>query len=97
MDAIVNKQPDRQHQERMLLELLQELLPNYVDLTDKIDRSTTLASIGVDSLTAAEVLFALEDKLDLKMGEPPAVPNTVGDVVDYALPYVMNRPGNGLQ
>ena len=80
----------------MLLDMMRDLLAQYVDLEDKqVTASTTLIDLGVDSLTAAEVLFALEDRLGVRMQEPAQVPVTVGDVMDYALPYLESTPSLG--
>ena len=79
-----------------VLVLLRELLSDYVDLTGKtVDASTELAQLEVDSLTLAEVLFALEDKLGMSMAEPTTLPVTVGDLMAFLKPYLGRLP-NGL-
>jgi acyl carrier protein len=79
-----------------MLNLLHEVISEYVDVTGKkIDASTELVQLGVDSLTLAELLFALEDRIGTPMGEPTTMPLTVGDVIAFMKPH-LDRVQKGL-
>lgn len=75
-------------EERALL-LLRHSLGDYVDVEPhQLVPDTELAAIGVDSLTLAELYFGLEDRLGRDMGEPPAVPTHLRDLIALVVPYL---------
>lgn len=70
------------------LALIRQFIVEYTDAapTD-ISLDADLVSLGVDSLTLAEMLFALEDKLGVTMAEPTDRPKRVADLVSLIEPY----------
>ena len=65
------------------LQIIREVLPEYVDVQPAdIQPDTELAAIGADSLTLAELLFALEDRVGQPIGEPEQPPRLVRDLAD---------------
>ena len=70
--------PDDIHQ--VVLEIL--LRKKTIDPTT-IRPETTLASLGIDSLEGLEVIFALEDRFNIRISdEDAAAMKTVGEVID---------------
>ena len=60
-----------------------------IDITNiHVGAQTELVSIGVDSLTLAEMLFALEDRVGTHVPEPTEVPTRIADLVTLIQPYV---------
>jgi acyl carrier protein len=49
---------------------------------------TKLADIDIDSLALGELLFALEDKLEVELIETTSLPETIGDLVVLIQPYL---------
>jgi acyl carrier protein len=75
------------------LDLIRQSLHRYIDTpAENILPQTALLDIGVDSLTLVEMLFELEDKLGQRMPEPPATPQTIGDVMALIEPYLSEKP-----
>ncbi|MBS0542865.1 MAG: acyl carrier protein [Proteobacteria bacterium] len=71
------------------LELIRGALADYIDTpAENIVPEAALADIGVDSLTLAELLFDLEDKHAVHLGEDIPRPVTVGDLVALVAPYL---------
>lgn len=74
------------------LDLVRQALSRYIDTPPAdVTPDDNLKAMGVDSLTLAELLFELEDRLGSPIAETPEVPQTVGDVVTLILPYVTNE------
>jgi acyl carrier protein len=63
-----------------LLTLIHE--DHHLDVTG-VTRETGLADVGLDSLAVAELLFSIEDKFKINLGEVEHddLPATVGEVV----------------
>jgi acyl carrier protein len=71
------------------LDLVREVLAEYIDVSNiHVAESTELVAIGVDSLTLAEMLFALEDRVGTHVPEPVTVPTRIADLVALIEPYV---------
>ena len=59
------------------------LVKNYQIDPDKLTPDAQLESLGIDSLGAAELLFAVEDEFGIRVSAEPVSLPTVGDVVRY--------------
>ncbi len=71
------------------LQLVRQALQRYTDTpSDQIGLDTVLSDIQVDSLTLAELLFELEDRLHTTISEAKDMPRLVSDVVSLILPYL---------
>jgi len=71
------------------LDLVRQALSRYTDTpVDQIHPETLLADINVDSLTLAELLFELEDRLKVTMAEPTEPPQTIADLLVLVRPYL---------
>lgn len=71
------------------LGLVTEALTRYIDLPrDGLQMSSVLKEIGVDSLTLAELLFELEDRVGQAIPDLASQPITVSDVVTLLQPYL---------
>lgn len=71
------------------LDLLRQVLAHFTDATpEQIVPEAELASLQVDSLTLAEMLFELEDRIGVPMAEPTERPQTVADVLRLIEPYM---------
>jgi acyl carrier protein len=71
------------------LDLLRQVLAQFSDVpADQVVPEAELASLQVDSLTAAEMLFELEDRLGQSIADPGAPPRTVADVIALIAPHV---------
>lgn len=53
---------------------------------------TELATLGVDSLTVAELIFDLEDKFGITLGDERPSLVVVQDIVDNIDRYINNKP-----
>ncbi len=72
----------------MLFELVIETMNEYSDAdTSNATPQTTLESLDIDSLTMAEMLFALEDKVGKELPEPKVRPETIQDLMDVIAPF----------
>lgn len=71
------------------LALLRQVLGHFTDATpEQIVPEAALTDLQIDSLTLAEMLFALEDRLGVAMPEPTERPQTVADVLALIAPYL---------
>lgn len=71
------------------LSLIRQVICEYSDAKpEAVVPEATLESLSVDSLTLAEMLFALEDRLGVTMPEPTERPQTIADLMKLVDPYV---------
>lgn len=74
------------------LDLLRQVLAQFSDVPlEQVVPEAELASLQVDSLTAAEMLFELEDRLGSPIADPGAPPRTVADVLALIEPHCVQR------
>ncbi len=70
-------------------DLVTQALTRYIDLpADGIQMSSVLKDMGVDSLTLAELLFELEDRIGQQIPDVTTPPALVSDVVALLVPYL---------
>ena len=78
------------------LDLLRQVLGHLTDATpEQIVPEAELASLQIDSLTLAELLFALEDRLGVTVVEPSERPQTVADVLRMIAPQLAQLQPDG--
>ncbi len=67
-----------------LAELLALIHTQYHLEVSGVTCETGLADVGLDSLAVAELLFAIEEKFGINLGEipPETMPATVGEIID---------------
>lgn len=71
------------------LALLRQVLGHFSDATpEQVVPEADLASLQVDSLTLAEMLFALEDQIGVTLDEPAVRPQTVADILCLIQPHL---------
>jgi acyl carrier protein len=71
------------------LPLIRQVIGKYCDAPpETIVPEATLADLNVDSLSLAEMLFALEDTLGVPIAEPTERPQTVADLQRLVAPHV---------
>jgi acyl carrier protein len=71
------------------LDLLRQVLGHFTDTpAEQIVPEAELVNLQVDSLTLAEMLFELEDRIGESMPEPAERPRTVADVLALIEPYM---------
>lgn len=71
------------------LSLIRQVIQKYCDTpADLIVPEATLDALNVDSLSLAEMLFALEDTLGTSIAEPTKRPRTVADLQVLIEPYL---------
>ena len=71
------------------LALLRQVLGHFSDATpEQVVPEAHLASLQVDSLTLAEMLFALEDRIGVTLDEPSVRPQTVADILRLIKPHL---------
>lgn len=77
------------------LDLLRQVLGHLTDAPpEQIVPEAELASLQIDSLALAEMLFALEDRLGVTVIEPNERPQTVADVLRLIAPQLAQlQPG----
>ena len=76
------------------LAVVREALSRYTDAQPgDMQLDTALPDIQIDSLTLAELLFELEDRLNTTIPETTAVPRRVGDLVALVEPLLLPAPG----
>lgn len=70
------------------LSLIRQVIGEYSDADpETVVPESELDALNIDSLTLAEMLFALEDQLGVTMPEPTERPRTVGDLIRLLEPY----------
>ena len=71
------------------LNLLRQVLGKFSDAQpEEIVPEAELAALQIDSLTLAEMLFELEDRVGVSMNEPREVPRTIGDILSLVEPHL---------
>jgi acyl carrier protein len=71
------------------LGLVRQALARYTDTpVERIELDTVLADIQIDSLTLAELLFELEDRLGKDLSDTHEIPRRVSDVVALIVPHL---------
>lgn len=71
------------------LTLIRQVIQKYCDTPpDLIVPEATLDALNVDSLSLAEMLFALEDTLGTSIAEPTRRPQTVADLQELIEPFL---------
>lgn len=65
------------------IDVIREILSENLSIApESITEQSTFDSLNIDSLDMVELVFALEDKLDIDFGEPEGLQN-VGDVIKH--------------
>jgi acyl carrier protein len=71
------------------LTLIRQVIGKYCDAApESVVPEATLAELEVDSLSLAEMLFALEDTLGTTIAEPTERPQTVADLQRLVDPFM---------
>lgn len=71
------------------LDLLRQVLAHFTDVPpEQIVPEAELVALQVDSLTLAEMLFELEDRIGVTMAEPAERPTRVADILLLIEPHV---------
>lgn len=71
------------------LTLIRQVIGKYCDAApEAVVPEATLADLNVDSLSLAEMLFALEDSLGQSIAEPTERPQTVADLQRLIEPFM---------
>ena len=71
------------------LTLIRQVIQKYCDAPpESIVPEATLEALNVDSLSLAEMLFALEDTLGTSIAEPTERPQTVADLQKLVEPFM---------
>jgi acyl carrier protein len=71
------------------LRLVREALAKYTETpAQAIQMDTVLVDIEIDSLTLAELLFELEDRLGVTIEETKELPRLVGELVAMVEPHL---------
>ncbi|MDE2593888.1 MAG: acyl carrier protein [Burkholderiales bacterium] len=75
--------------ENLTLNLVQQALSQYVDVpVERMTLDAQLQDLQIDSLTLAELLFEIEDRLNVELAETDVIPKTVGDLVRLVQPHI---------
>lgn len=76
------------------LGLIRQVITKYTDAApEAVLPEASLADLEVDSLSLAEMLFALEDTLGKPIAEPTQRPQTVADLIRLVEPYMGELAG----
>ncbi len=76
------------HPDSSPLALIRQVIAEYSDaVPEDVVPEAELDALNIDSLTLAEMLFALEDKLGVTMAEPAERPKRVSDLMKLLEPY----------
>ncbi|HET8868997.1 MAG TPA: phosphopantetheine-binding protein [Aquabacterium sp.] len=75
--------------ENLTLNLVRKALTQYVDAPmEQMTLDASLQDLQVDSLTLAELLFEIEDRLGVQMADTATPPKTVGDLVALVMQHI---------
>ena len=75
------------------LDILREILARDYSLApDALRAEVPLASLGIDSLGVAELLFNIEDRFGITLPAEPVALLTLGDVVAFIDGLLLARP-----
>lgn len=71
------------------LALIRQVVGKYCDAPpEKVVPEATLEELNVDSLSLAEMLFALEDTVGSSIAEPTERPRTIADLQRLVEPFM---------
>ncbi|HNT38712.1 MAG TPA: acyl carrier protein [Rubrivivax sp.] len=80
------------------LTLIRQVIGKYSDAApEAVVPEATLADLEVDSLSLAEMLFALEDTLGTSIAEPTERPRTVADLQRLIEPFMSQLAAKAAQ
>lgn len=80
------------------LTLIRKVIGKYCDApAEKVVPGATLAELDVDSLSLAEMLFALEDTIGSPIAEPTERPRTVADLQRLIEPFMAQLAAKAAQ
>lgn len=68
------------------------LAQDYPSAPQPLSADVPLASLGIDSLGVAELLFNIEDRFGITLPAEPVALLTLGDVVDFIDGLLLARP-----
>jgi len=75
--------------EQHALQMVEEALAKYTEIpSEGIHLDTKLADIQIDSLTLAELLFELEDRVGKPISDTQQVPAEVRELVELIAPHL---------
>lgn len=65
------------------IDIVKEVLSENLDIApETVEESSSLESLGIDSLDMVELICELEERCDVDFGEPEGIA-TIGDLVSY--------------
>ncbi|MGM0516210.1 MAG: acyl carrier protein [Pseudomonadota bacterium] len=71
------------------LELIRTGIAENTDIEPGgIAPESRLDEIGIDSFTLLELIFTLEEQMDIEIGNDVGTPETVQDLIDILEPYL---------
>jgi len=77
------------NKEQIALRMVEEALAKYTEIpATGIHLDTKLADIQIDSLTLAELLFELEDRVGKTISDTQQIPIEVRELVDLITPHL---------
>ncbi|GAB1388603.1 hypothetical protein MASR1M6_07840 [Rubrivivax sp.] len=80
------------------LTLIRQVIGKYCDAApEAVVPTATLADLEVDSLSLAEMLFALEDTIGTSIAEPSERPRTVADLQRLIEPFMAQLAAKAAQ
>ncbi|RRQ24018.1 acyl carrier protein [Guyparkeria sp. SCN-R1] len=75
------------------LELIRTGIAENTDIDPAtVTPSSRLDELGVDSFTLLELIFTLEEQMEIELGSDVGTPETVQDLIDILQPHL---PTNG--
>lgn len=78
----------------MAIDLIRDAIEQYTDTPrDRVVPEAKLSELNVDSLSLAEMMFMLEDKLNVTIVEPTERPQTVADLMALLKPHLNELTG----
>ncbi|WP_322520368.1 phosphopantetheine-binding protein [Guyparkeria halophila] len=71
------------------LELIRKGIAENTDLDPAtVTPSSRLDELGVDSFTLLELIFTLEEQMEIELGSDVGTPETVQDLIDILQPHL---------